>query len=273
MSKNAEEELEKQYREYKIQFDAWKEKNKGSQGTDAYNAYVKQFENWEKDVEKRRKTIRDKAEHSAKEAAEVERERERLKRESDEQERKLREEQARKMEADRIAAQQRSAAEAAAYAQSQQAYLAHHQAGLEQDHILRAVHMQTTTIQYTQPVHHPHSSSHMAAVDEVNAQNVLQQMAEVVMGNQVQEKPAVYQQQPPQQAANPPQLWGNTKPVYDSRDPLWAKWGVRASPAHQPPPPSTLPIVPPPYWMVLDSLKERKLIIAPTAAVPVPFLK
>lgn len=58
-----EEELEKQYREYKAQFEEWRIKNKGSEGTEGYIQYVQKFERWEKDVEARRKAVKAKAEH------------------------------------------------------------------------------------------------------------------------------------------------------------------------------------------------------------------
>ncbi|CAJ0564672.1 unnamed protein product, partial [Mesorhabditis spiculigera] len=159
----------------------------------------------------------------------------------------------------------------------EKAYLAHHQAGLEQDRLGRGqVHVQASAaVHYSATA----QASTMAVVDEVNAQKVLQQMAEVVMGGQqpqMQEKTPVYQQQPPQQQAQatPPQLWGGSKPVYDVRDPMFAKWGMRAAPAHQPPPLPPAPIMPMPYWLSIEEMKSRKLMMAPMGPSPMvpPFM-
>lgn len=78
----------------------------------------------------------------------------------------------------------------------------------------------------------------------------------------------------PQHPAPPPQLWGNDRAIYDSNDPLFKKWGMRAAPpyhkpAYRPPPPEYQI---PPCWLFLEQMKEEKLIIAPQVNLPPPIL-
>ncbi|KAL6742529.1 hypothetical protein Aduo_015673 [Ancylostoma duodenale] len=265
---SAEEELEKQYRDYKAQFDQWKEKNKSSVGTEAYDAYVKQFQEWEKDVEKRRKSLREKAEREANE----------LRAQKEEEEKAKRLQEAKEAEA------------AAAYAQSQQAYMAHHQAALEQEQqriqaqqqVAQAAQLAQVVAQQQQFAHPPPAlvTQMPAQVShgqgDLNAENVFKEMVNVVMGGAAAALGTTVTQQPPPSmpgapgpAGPPPQLWGNSKTTYDVKDPLFLRWGVRAAPAHNPPvirPP--MPVGP--CWMVENALKERKMAIAP-AHLPTPM--
>uniref|UniRef100_A0A7I4YTU0 Clathrin light chain n=1 Tax=Haemonchus contortus TaxID=6289 RepID=A0A7I4YTU0_HAECO len=260
---SAEEELEKQYRDYKAQFDQWKEKNKSSIGTDAYDAYVKQFQEWEKDVEKRRKSLREKAEREANE----------LRAQKEEEEKAKRIQEAKEAEA------------AAAYAQSQQAYIAHHQAALEQEHQRlqqQAAQLAAQVVVQQQPpfANPPQHVTQLTAQvpqGDLNAENVFKEMVNVVMGGAAAALGTTVTQQPPPSmpgapgpAGPPPQLWGNTKVTYDMKDPLFLRWGARAAPAHNPPcirPP--MPVGP--CWMLENALRENKLAVAPGPNLPPPI--
>ncbi|CAB3404721.1 unnamed protein product [Caenorhabditis bovis] len=203
----AEIELEKQYGDYKAEFERWKQRNAGSVGTEAYNAYVKQFEKWEEDVERRRKDLQEKALQEAQDAQRA---------------------------AEKEASNEATEAEAAAaYAQSQQSYLAHHQKALEQ------AEMQQRNLQHMQHVIRPETTD-----------VVLREVMNVVMaGTATAVGAAINQQPPPQQsAANVPPLtlWGNVKPPYDARIPV----------AH---------------WMLIDTLKDKKMMLAPVVCPPQPL--
>uniref|UniRef100_A0A914CEG9 YLPM1-like spectrin repeat domain-containing protein n=1 Tax=Acrobeloides nanus TaxID=290746 RepID=A0A914CEG9_9BILA len=254
-----EEELEKQYRDYKAQFEQWKEKNKGSVGTEAYNNYVKQFESWEKDVEKRRAQVRHKAEVERKEAEKAAAERE-------EQERRRRDEEA----------------AASAYAEQQRQYISMHQEAIETKVSRQAVPIQQT-------------AAHAPEADISNMYNVMQQMisfASATMGvdqkpngditHQRQATTAQYAQQTtiqaePQPAAaqqpqQPLQLWGNEGAPYGPDDPMFRKWNVRAAPPnfkipYQPPPQKT-PITP--CWYLIQKMNENRLMFASHRNVPPP---
>ncbi|VDL82605.1 unnamed protein product [Nippostrongylus brasiliensis] len=274
---SAEEELEKQYRDYKAQFDQWKEKNKSSIGTDAYDAYVKQFQEWEKDVEKRRKSLREKVRGCSSSSLHIssrfwynaynkaEREANELRAQKEEEEKAKRIQEAKEAEA------------AAAYAQSQQAYMAHHQAALEQEQKrIQALQAQQQAAQLAAQVAAQQqqqfaSQQHaqMAAAHgqgDLNAENVFKEMVNVVMGGAA----AALGTSAPGPAGPPPQLWGNTKVIYDMKDPLFLKWGARAAPAHNPPcirPP--MPVGP--CWMLENALRENKMAVAPGPNIPPPL--
>jgi len=51
------DEIERVHKVHRAQFEAWKQTNRRIVGTDSYNAYVRQFEEWEKDVEKKRQAL------------------------------------------------------------------------------------------------------------------------------------------------------------------------------------------------------------------------
>ncbi|CCD63491.1 SUppressor of Tau pathology [Caenorhabditis elegans] len=213
--KVSEEELQKQYADYRAQFEQWKENNKGSIGTEAYNSYVQQFEQWEKEVE-----ARTSQQQKHRKAAAVDKEAE---------------------------------AAAAAYAQSQEAYMAHHLRGMEQTEMQKRA----------------------AAAAQLQQQQMMQ--------NMMMQRPPQHQQPPPQDVMfgavgrvaqgapaaappptqqPPPQLWGNNKPIYDARDPLFAKWGERAASAHCKPE-TEQQINPVACWLLLDALREKKMVLAP----------
>ncbi|KAK0413048.1 hypothetical protein QR680_006566 [Steinernema hermaphroditum] len=250
-----EEELERQYRDYKAQFEAWKEKNKGSVGTEAYTKYVQQFEKWEKDVQQRREVIRARAEHERQAAAA--------------------EQQKRKEAAE---AREKQAAEAAAYEQQQKAYLAHHQNALQQQQKERErAAAAAAAAAQAQHVHqHPHASSSTPDASHMirHAENKAVPSPNAYHSGHPHGTPVPINGSVASTPAPAPQLWGNTRVVYDHNDPMFRKWGPRAAP------PNSLqqynvsrPDVPmTPCWLLIEQMKEKKLMFEPSPNLPPPPL-
>lgn len=262
-----EEQLEKQYRDYKASFEKWKEDNKNAVGTEAYIIYVEKFEAWEREVENRREEIRAEAQEAqetqkaqAQAAAEAKRKKEL---EAEEEKKKQQEAEA--------------AAQAAAYAQHQQSYLAHHQAALQKEQLMRQQ-QEAVALQTVDAAAETLDKSRMADVMQQ-----MEQMAQLVMGGQNAESfetDGLYQQQITQPAPQPahqtvgppPQLWGNDRVIFDSNDPMFKRWGLRAAPpyhkpAYKPPPPSYQPS---PCWLFVEQMKEEKLMLPPPVNIPPP---
>uniref|UniRef100_A0A8R1HWZ9 Uncharacterized protein n=1 Tax=Caenorhabditis japonica TaxID=281687 RepID=A0A8R1HWZ9_CAEJA len=220
--KISEEELEKQYEDYRAQFEHWKESNKSSIGTDAYNSYVKQFEQWEREVEARKA------------------------------------QQKNQRNVGMLGIDEKEAEAAAAYAQSQEAYVSHHlkameQAELQQKAAVAASNQQQNLIN-SLPRHQTVENTNAFIRDVMNPKNV------IANGNIAQQ----------QTVNSPPTLWGTPKPVFDSRDPLYGKWGLRAATSHTKPEPERIsnPVA---CWMLLDTLREKKMVLAPHSnTVPPP---
>ncbi|CAI4223977.1 unnamed protein product [Auanema sp. JU1783] len=228
-----EAELEQQYKEYKTQFEEWKEKNISSIGSEAYNNYVSQFESWERDVEKRRKFLRDKSEREAIDA--------RVKAEEEEEERR---------------AQKEKEAEAAeAYRLSQQQYLAHHQAAIESEQ------RQVPSMYQIQPPVQNYF---------VSAQQVTEIKQETLRDVTTISAAAAPQAQLPHLGFPINDLWGNNKITFDSKDAAYQRWGLRAAPPHIKPVLS--PAMPIPCWMLLEHLKDNKKVLAPHPSLPPPPL-
>ncbi|VDD87286.1 unnamed protein product [Enterobius vermicularis] len=282
-----EEELEKQYRDYKAEFEKWKENNKNAVGTEAYIIYVEKFEAWEREVENRREEIRAKAQEAqetqkaqAQAAAEAKRKKEL---EAEEEKKKQQEAEA--------------AAQAVAYAQHQQSYLAHHQAALQKEQLMRQQ-QEAAVLQSVDAAAETLDKSRMADVMQQ-----MEQMAQLMIGGQSTESfeadgkgmgglshpvrknktfffTGLYQQQvsqpapqPAQQAIGPPpQLWGNDRVIFDSSDPMFKKWGQRAAPPyHKPaykPPPTNYQLSP--CWLFVEQMKEEKLMLPPPVNMPPP---
>ena len=264
-----EEELEKQYRDYKADFEKWKENNKNAVGTEAYMIYVEKFEEWEREVESRREEIRAKAQEAqetqkaeAQAAAEAKRKKEL---EAEEEKKKQQEAEA--------------AAQAAAYAQHQQSYLAHHQAAIQKEQLMRQQ-QEAAALQSVDTATETLDKSRMADVMQQ-----MEQMAQMVMGGQnaeTFENDGIYQQQvaqptpqPAQQIMGPPpQLWGNDRVVFDLNDPMFKRWGLRAAPpyhkpSYKPPPTNYQPST---CWLFVEQMKEKKLILPPPVNIPPPSM-
>ncbi|VDN07835.1 unnamed protein product [Thelazia callipaeda] len=268
-----EEELEKQYRDYKAQFEQWKEKNKNSVGTEAYVAYVKQFEAWERDVDQRREMIRAKAENDAQEAQATALAKAKAVAEAKlKKEQEMEEERKKKLEAE-------TAAQAAAYAKHQQSYLTHHQSAMQLEQQLHQAALSGSKDSLS--VHTADSKSvdgdysYYKALDPTHVAKMMKHMAQVaqlVMGDQGD---GTYQQTIQTtvgQTVPPPQLWGNDRITYDLNDLMYKRWAMRAAPPYYKPtykpPPSDYQVTP--CWLYVEQMKEEKLMLAPQVNMPPP---
>ncbi|PIC49664.1 hypothetical protein B9Z55_008197 [Caenorhabditis nigoni] len=240
--KVSEEELEKQYADYRAQFEHWKETNKfvieikigyyqnqiiklifsrGSVGTEAYNQYVSQFEQWEKEVTARKAQTR--------KVMDIE------------------------------------AEAAAAYAQSQEAYVSHHLKAMEQAEMhQRAAAAAAAAAVAAQQQQHMMQSMMMRQTAEPAAPI---SERDLFLRTMMEGSGGYHGDQPL------PQLWGNSRAPYDGRDPLYAKWGDRAAPTHIKPEATNKPVNPVACWALLDALREKKMVLAPHSSncPPPPF--
>ncbi|CAO4367930.1 unnamed protein product [Caenorhabditis nigoni] len=217
----SEEELEKQYADYRAQFEHWKETNKGSVGTEAYNQYVSQFEQWEKEVTARKAQTR--------KVMDIE------------------------------------AEAAAAYAQSQEAYVSHHLKAMEQAEMhQRAAAAAAAAAVAAQQQQHMMQSMMMRQTAEPAAPI---SERDLFLRTMMEGSGGYHGDQPL------PQLWGNSRAPYDGRDPLFAKWGERAAPTHIKPEATNKPVNPVACWALLDALREKKMVLAPHSSncPPPPF--
>uniref|UniRef100_A0A1I7ZV48 TIM21-like protein, mitochondrial n=1 Tax=Steinernema glaseri TaxID=37863 RepID=A0A1I7ZV48_9BILA len=244
-----EEELERQYRDYKAQFEAWKEKNKNSVGTDAYTKYVQQFEKWEKDVQQRREQIRARAEQERQAAAAAEQQKRR----------------------EAAEAREKQAAEAAAYEQQQKAYLAHHQNALQQQHKERERAAAAAAAQ-AHMHQHPHASSSTPDAHMIrHSENKVVASPNAYHGHGT---PVAVNGAAAPAPAPTPQLWGSTRVSYDQNDPMFRKWGPNAAPPNSLQqynfPRTDAPMTP--CWLLIEQMKEKKLMFEPSPNLPPPPL-
>ncbi|CAI2347304.1 unnamed protein product [Caenorhabditis sp. 36 PRJEB53466] len=219
-SKNvSEEELEKQYEDYRAQFELWKETNKGSIGTDAYNSYVSQFEQWEQEVETRKKQQKT--------------------------QRKGVPQLLNEKEAEAVAA----------YALSQEAYVSHHVKAMEQ-----AEHQQRVAAAAARQLFAKKMAVRQTGDNPATSELFMRGM---VNGSGSGAIPAAgLTHAAAQNFTAPPTLWGTPKPVYGTRDPLYSRWGGRAATSHFKPD-HEQPVNPVACWLLLDTLRDKKMVLAP----------
>uniref|UniRef100_A0A7E4VCF8 Uncharacterized protein n=1 Tax=Panagrellus redivivus TaxID=6233 RepID=A0A7E4VCF8_PANRE len=239
--KNNEEEIERQYREYKAQFDQWKEANKQAIGTEAYNRYVEQFQTWERDVEKRRAANRkNKAEE--------------------------------KGDNDDAAAQ--------AYAAQQEHYLRMHQKGMAEDAMrnrLTAGQARSTPGDFSNMVNSLQNVIHSAIKSSENRSPADALKPAPVGGATISAPPLMHAQQAPAvaiqaqqvEATRPPQLWWTRQPDYGPQDKLHRIFGPRAAPTT-----TNLPVAEnyfnyQPGWLVQRDMAQNNLVFP--GALPMPL--
>ncbi|MFH4982245.1 hypothetical protein AB6A40_008954 [Gnathostoma spinigerum] len=179
-----------------------------------------------------------------------------------------------------------AAAQAAAYAQHQQLYLAHHQAAIQKEQQMRKAAGSSPQADVGRAAIHTAENKPSDDLDPAHMAEMMQHMAQVaqmMMGEQpsqgTYEGESTTYSQPSvqvtahsaQQQNSPPQLWGGDRIDYGANDPLWKKWGPRAAPPYcklyRPPPPDYQPT---PGWLTIAQMKEQKLVFPSQVAMPPP---
>uniref|UniRef100_A0A1I7TGA6 ACB domain-containing protein n=1 Tax=Caenorhabditis tropicalis TaxID=1561998 RepID=A0A1I7TGA6_9PELO len=141
---------------------------------------------------------------------------------------------------------------AAAYAQSQEAYVSHHLKAMEQQEMQQRAAAAALAVQQQQQM----MQSMMMRQPAEQSQPPTER--DMFMKLMIEGYSANFGEHPP------PMLWGTAhKPVYDARDPLYAKFGERAAPAHQKLDNVDVQINPVPCWLLLDTLRDKKMVLAP----------
>uniref|UniRef100_A0A0N4ZWX9 Clathrin light chain n=1 Tax=Parastrongyloides trichosuri TaxID=131310 RepID=A0A0N4ZWX9_PARTI len=265
-------ECEQKFKAYKDQFLEWKEKNKSAEGTKEYISYVKQFENWEKSI------IEKRLQHAKKKQAALE-------------ESKKKEEAQKQLAQERLKAEQEMKQQYE-YAQYNDQYRQTHINAMTRgnsknygkspginDNTGANVSPSLTTTQVThtfqklmESMRGGHTVSPLTTNDNRDMSNNLKSVnddEESLSGDQftIIVRPVDAPVYIPETNIK---LSDIEPPSYNSDDPMFAKWAFKAAPpntrdAYMPPIP---PSGPQACWMMLEAMKDQKLIISSSERQP-----
>ncbi|CEF63555.1 Hypothetical protein SRAE_1000181600 [Strongyloides ratti] len=264
-------ECEQKLKAYKNQFLEWKEKNKSARGTPEYISYVKQFENWEKSI------IEKKIQHVKRKQMALE-------------ESKKKEEEQKQLAQERLKAEQEMKQQYE-YAQYNDQYRQTHINAMTRgssknygkspginDTSGANVSPSLTTTQVThtfQKIMESMRTGHTASPLTTDKRDISGNIKaenddeESLSGDQfsIIVRPV---EAPVYVAENNIKLSDIEPPSYNSDDPMFAKWAFKAAPpntrdAYMPPIP---PCGPQACWIMLEAMKDQKLIISSSERQP-----